>query len=185
MKEQQEQILVIHINLTRGLATLLTLTLLTAALLVTLVWGRGEAVASNPQVPPAAYASMRQYYLTGSAVSDATQALNACEAGYHMASLWEILDTSNLKYNATLGYYQQDSGSGPPTVWMGWVRTGYNSNNGSTPGQANCSNWTSTSGWGTYVGLPSNWTSGAQDMHVWNVGVTSCGSPARVWCVED
>jgi len=163
----------------------LILTSLTAGLLGILAWRQRDAAASGPEAPMAAYSSMRQYYLTGSIVSNATQALTACESGYHMASLWEILDPSHLKYNSTLGYYQHDSGSGPPTAWMGWVRTGYNSDNSNTPGQANCNNWTSTNGYGTYVGLPSSWTSGSQDIHVWNVGTASCGSPAHVWCVED
>jgi hypothetical protein len=192
VKAQQEQTLVINVNLTRGLVAVLIGVLLLVALLATLAWGQKEAAASSLQAPLvyardkplAASTSMRQYYLA-SAVLDATQAISACASGYHMASLWEILDTSNLKYNATLGLYQGDSKPGPPTVWHGWVRTGYGSNNGNIVGQANCMAWTSTSGNGTTAGLPSNWTAGSEDLHVWSVITSSCGSPAKVWCVED
>ena len=178
--------LIIHYDRRSGLAALIALTLLTAALLVTLVWGRGEAVASNPQAPLAAYASMRQYYLTGSAVP-ATQVLTACAFGYHTASLWEILDTSQLKYNTTLGDARDDSGQGPPSFLGGWVRTGYNGDTSNTPGQANCNNWTSTSGgdYGTYAQLPRDWAIGGEDVHIWEVGTTLCSTSARVWCVED
>ena len=184
MKEQSGHTLVVNIHLTRGLAILLFATLLTAAWLGYLAWGQKEAAASGPDSPLAATAGMRRYYLYN-AVSDATQALTACASGYHMASLWEMLDTSNLQYNTALGVFGTDSGSGPPTVWSGLVRTGYSSNNGTTAGQANCNAWTSTSGNGTYVSLPSNWTAAPQDIHVWTVGTTSCGNPADVWCMED
>src|SRR4029450_11293782 len=40
----------------------------------------------------------RLFYLTTSRVN-ALGALNACAAGFHFASLWEIFDTSNLKYD--------------------------------------------------------------------------------------
>jgi hypothetical protein len=191
MREQQGQTLVINVNLTRGLVTLLTGVLLLVALLVYLAWGQREAAASSPRAPLiyardkplAASTSMRQYYLAAPVLDD-TQAISACADGYHMASLWEILDTSNLKYNTSLGLYQGDSGSGPPTVWQGWVRTGYGSYNLDTAGQANCSAWSTTSGYGTTAGLPANWT-GVADIHVWNVSTSSCGLPAKVWCVED
>jgi hypothetical protein len=192
MKDQSEHTLVVNIHLTRGLVVLLCAALLTVAWLGSLAWGQKEAAASGrhdtlasaPAGPLAATADMRHYYLYNAAFN-ATYALTACASGYHMASLWEMLDTSNLQYNTALGVFGTDSGSGPPTVWSGWVRTGYNSNNGTIAGQANCNAWTSTSGYGTYVSLPSNWTAAPQDIHVWTVGTTSCGNPADVWCVED
>ena len=57
----------------------------------------------------------KAYYLTQT-THNGGQARSACAAGYHMASLWEILDTSNLRYNTELGFTQEDSGFGPPTV---------------------------------------------------------------------
>ena len=145
---------------------------------------RGPAPASAAgEAVSAATESMRSFYLAP-AVSNATLAEGGCETGYHFASFWEILDTSNLVYNTTLGLYQGDSGSGPPSNWEGWVRTGYSSNSGTTPGQANCSAWGGTTGNGTTGRLPSNWTAGGE-MHVWDAGTAACGSPAKVWCVED
>lgn len=186
MKEQREGTLIIDINLTRGLAVLLILALLTASLIAYLAWGQREAAASNQEAPLAASTNMRHYYLAAP-VLNATQALDACANGYHMASLWELLDTSNLKYNTSLGVWQGDSGSGPPTVWQGWVRTGYGSYNLNTAGMANCNAWTSNSGshYGTTAGLPANWTAGTQDIHVWAVSTWTCGNPGHVWCVED
>ena len=40
-----------------------------------------------------------------------------------MASLGEIHDTSNLRYDTDLGLTLADSGFGPPIVF-GWIRTG-------------------------------------------------------------
>jgi hypothetical protein len=190
MKEQQEQTLVININLTRGLVAVLTLALLTAAFLGYLAWGQGKAVASSPQAPLAAATNMRQYYLTTTshdgAEADGTDGNGAgvCASGYHFASLWEILDPSNLEYNSDLGRTRDDSGAGPPS-YDGWVRTGYSSNNGATAGQANCEAWSNnTSGYGTRARVTSDWT-GTKHMHVWFVGTTGCGSTRYVWCVED
>ncbi len=103
-----------------------------------------------------------------------------------MASLWEILDPSHLKYNTSLGQVTGDSGQGPPSwPFWGWVRTGYSSNNNTTPGHANCNAWSTTSGKGTYAGLTNNWTGGLQDVHVWNVDMATwdCSTNFRVWCV--
>jgi len=183
MEKQEGETMVINVNLTRGLVIVLTLALLTAAFLGYLAWGREEVSASAPQAPLASPASMREYYLAPS-VLHGDQASTACAAGYHMASLWEILDTSNLEYNATLGDTMSDSGQGPPTMLWGWVRTGYASSDSMTPGMGNCNAWSSSSGWGTYAWLERDWTL-AQDIHVWQVDAAGCGSWLKVWCVED
>ena len=173
----------IHYSRRSDLAALLALALLAAALLTCLARGPGKATARN--TPLAASAAGREYYLTNSA-STATHALTACAGGYHMASLWEMLDTSGLKYNTGLGAARDDSGQGPPSFLGGWVRTGYGSGNTSTPGQANCNAWTSNnaSHYGTYAQLPSDWTS-AKNIHVWQTGTSLCSFSARVWCVQD
>jgi hypothetical protein len=173
----------IHYSRRSDLAALLTLALLATALLTCLAWRPGEATArSMPLVAPAG----RGYYLTYASVPDATHALTACASGYHMASLWEILDTSSLKYNTGLGAARADSGQGPPAQLAGWVRTGYGSGNTSTPGQANCNAWTSSSSshYGTYAQLSSDWAS-AKSIHVWLTNATLCSYSARVWCVQD
>lgn len=190
-KEQQklqEQTLVINVNLTRGLVALLAAALLTVAFLGYMAWGQGEAAAASPQAPAAASTDMRQYYLTKDSYdgdqADGTDGNGAgvCASGYHFASLWEILDPSNLKYNTTLGWTRDDSGAGPAT-YDGWVRTGYNSYNSDTAGRANCNVWSTTSGYGTRVRLTNDWT--VQHVHVWFVGTTGCSSTRYVWCVED
>ena len=175
------------------LAVLLTTALLTVAFLSYLVLRPGEAAASSPQASPdplapctfqAASSGLRQYYVT-TAYHLGGDAKNACAAGYHMASLWEILDPSNLEYNTTLGDANDDSGQGPPT-YSGWVRTGYNSSSANIAGQGNCNTWTSSSpsDYGTLAYLPNDWTAG-QDIHVWKVSVYSCDTPLPVWCMED
>jgi hypothetical protein len=183
-QEPQEHTLIVNVNLTRGVVVLLTLTLLTAAFLGYLAWGEGRAVASSLRPSLAASSSVRQYYLT-TAYSDGDEPLGhgVCAGGYHFASLWEILDPSNLEYNSDLGQTRADSGSGPPS-YDGWVRTGYSSNNSTTAGQANCSVWTTTTGYGTRARVASDWT-GTKHMHVWFVGTTTCNSGRYVWCVED
>ena len=185
MKEQEKQTLVINVNLTRGLVTLLTLALLTTAFLGYLAWGQREVVASSPQAPAVGSTGLRQYYRTMSTY-DGSAADTACAPDYHMASLWEILDPSNLEYNAILGWTVGDSGQGPIAGYFGWVRTGWSSDNPSTAGQGNCNSWSSNSGsnYGTQVGLSNNWTA-AEDIHVWNATTISCDFTRPVWCVED
>ena len=102
-----------------------------------------------------------------------------------MASLWEVADPTNLKYNTALGGLAADSGQGPPSSRLGWVRTGYQSDISSSPGRANCAAWGSLAGSGTVVDLISYWTAGGQDMDVWNAGAAGCTLSRSVWCVED
>ena len=88
----------------------------------------------------AALAGKRKFYLTtGSPGVAGNQVLTACASGYHTASLWEILDPSNLEYDTKRGVTKDDAGSGPPagSDGDGWIRTGNFSNTGPTPGQAN------------------------------------------------
>jgi hypothetical protein len=129
----------------------------------------------------------RKFYLTDS-TWDGASALSACGTGYHFASLWEILDPSNLRYTfdhadaVTLA----DSGQGPPGL-SGWIRTGQVSyDNSPTPGAGNCGAWTTTSADGTLVRFVANW--GAPDVVVtfpWDPWSSDCGTSRRVWCVED
>jgi hypothetical protein len=195
-----------------GLVGLLALTLLVAALLGYLVWGQREVAASSPQAsfdlaqgrardrpldrardrPLASSAGLRGYYLTtttyNGAEADGTDGNGAgvCADGYHFASLWEILDPSNLKYDTDLGMVRDDSGQGPPSYVEGWVRTGYYSSTSSTPGYGNCNVWDSSSSghYGTIASLTRDWEA-EQDIHVWEVDFGGCPYPFRVWCVAD
>jgi len=129
------------------------------------------------------------FYLTP-LTYDGSQALNACEAGYHMASMWEILDPSNLRYDITLGLTREDSGFGPPQVFGGWVRTGgLPRRTVFIEGAANCGAWTSNSAEheGTVVSLPFSWAGQSESRPIgpWDAGHTPCNSPVRVWCMQD
>jgi hypothetical protein len=194
VKEQYGETLIININLTRGIVLLLSLALLTVALFGYLTWDRREASAAGFSAPLAASAGMRQYYLTMTSYSggeaDGTDGDGAgvCQPGYHFASLYEILDTSGLRYNTALGVTRVDSGHGPPSgvPVLGWVRTGNFGSGDPVPGEGNCQGWSSSSASdsGTAAVLPAAWDT-AQDIHVWNAEVEPCDSTLWVWCVED
>ena len=142
------------------------------------------AGAQESAVSVTAYSPMRRYYLAQDTY-DGSQPVDACAGGYHMASLWEIADPSALRYDSALGYNRSDVGAGPPSFIEGWVRTGYNSDSGTVPGQANCAAWSATSGYGTVVGLPADWSGTGQDIGVWDAAFRTCASTAGVWCVAD
>lgn len=132
--------------------------------------------------------SSRRFYVTGSYLYD-NQALTACTAGFHAASLWEILDVSNLRYAGELpgAAIRDDSGSGPPSGMVGWVRTGYDSSGSSTVGTGNCENWTSASSisHGTAARLTNTWETPPDPVGLWSLEGYSCDTNVRVWCVED
>jgi hypothetical protein len=127
----------------------------------------------------------RRFYLTtGSVQGDA--ALAACAAGFHMASLWEVVDPSSLAYDGELGHPSGDRGQGAPTSTLGWIRTGNVSTDAGDAGVANCNAWTTTSGSGTSAAPELNWGDAVgSDVPPWSVNANGCGSNFRVWCVED
>ena len=192
MKEKEttpEKTIVIDIKLTRGLVVALSCVLVAVALLTCLTLTGESAAASEVETAEAASTGMRQFYLTKNGyLGNATK--TACAEGYHFASLWEIADPSNLKYNTILGYVQTDSGQGPPTFYngvIGWVRTGYVAYTAGDAGKANCDLWTSPSSShrGTTAYLNSDWTGGVQHIGVWSVAHSGCQISNHVWCVED
>jgi hypothetical protein len=170
-------------------AAALSLVLVAATLLARQAGAPLRAAGSGS--PTAGSDGMRRFYLTADPVPDATHALTACAPGYHMASLWEILDPSHLKYDTALGAVAADSGQGPP-VWVGtdyrgWVRTGHIASTLDITGLANCEVWTSngTDHRGTTAALPLYWGAGVENLHVWDTTLWSCAGSQRVWCVED
>lgn len=191
MMAREPRTLVINVNLTRRAVTLLILVALVGALTAYLAWNHGQAIAAERQAQLRAVGSMRLFYQTQATVT-AGNALDACADGYHMASLWEILEPSNLQYDTVLGHTAADSGEGPP-VWggpgdYGWVRTGnVNDDVTSTAGLANCATWTSSNAGvnGSTAALPWHWTAGLSNVHVWDVTTWPCNAELRVWCVED
>ena len=143
-------------------------------------------VGSTPNI--AAKFKPRSFYLTRTG-HDGNEVLMACAVGYHMASMWEIVDPSNLNYNTELGLTQDDSGSGPPSgeSALGWVRTGGISFSGvGIAGKSNCNNWTTDADgdWGTIAWLSDNWLS-APTTWPFRYYPGEWISAHRVWCVQD
>jgi len=134
----------------------------------------------------------RRFYATFTPVH-ANQALSACAAGFHMASLWELRSPSPLSYdNERAGNLSGDLGTGPPSNYVGWVRTGLpGSATDSRPGIANCANWTSgnSTDFGTAVRLDNTWVPSppAAPLSTWPwVPVAlQCTVSVSVWCIED
>ena len=157
-------------------------------LMVVMVGIAGVSMAQKGTKPPATNDTRRAFYMTQDAF-DGSQAPTACTAGFHMASIWEILDPSALKYDTTLGLTRADSGGGPPSGFAGWVRTGWAASAVETLGAANCNGYTSNDAtlFGTRVGLGANWGTDVSRVSPWVPLTTTCnGSPAtKVWCVQD
>jgi hypothetical protein len=183
---EQEKVFVIDIQLNRGLIAVIIAALVLVAGLSYFAFGMDSVSASSPQAINAGTTGLRQYYLsTGTVLVNGSEATTACETGYHMASLWEIYEPSNLEYNFDVGATAADSGFGPPASY-GWVRTGWGANSGLTPGTANCDAWMSQDVGhnGTVVKLESDWQH-ASGIPNWYAVVDSCNEDYAVWCIED
>jgi hypothetical protein len=133
-------------------------------------------------------ASGKRFYVTQNSDFDGSQALQACATGFHMASLWEIYEVTELRYDRTLGFQNADSGFGPPSGVFGWVRTGWTPEVGGT-GTANCDVWRSNnSGFsGTMIELPIDWENIelGNEIGSWHSGTAQCDFKTRVWCVQN
>jgi hypothetical protein len=146
----------------------------------------------------ASTAPVRGYYLTKNTITG-NKVLTACASGYHLASIWEIVNTSDLRYNTTLGRTNANSGLGAPSISYtldrsvidgptGWIRTG-----GAL--DANCKNWTSDSA--TDQGSAAGLTTANTSSPLWLIFSTStqqaisCDGNVRtgvavgVWCVQN
>jgi hypothetical protein len=150
--------------------------------------GPGRPAAASPMAAFMPAGDGRHVYVTTAFYLPA-QALSACASRYHMASLWEILDLSNLiyDYNHPDAATQSDSGSGPPSEDAGWVRTGYSSSATNAAGTGNCNNWTSSSAssYGTVARLTRQWETAPSQADLWDVLPYPCNLSGRVWCVRD
>lgn len=156
------------------------LVLVAVATLLPLV-SRGQG---NPNIVPPF--GPRKFYVTQTS-HNGSQALSACANGYHMASLWEIFDPSNLRYDTQLGRIRDDSGSGPPSGTVGWIHTGNNAGSFQSPGLANCNAWDSDNGMdqGTTVSLIAIWDNNASVIDPWRPFFFPCNVSNPVWCVQD
>jgi hypothetical protein len=145
------------------------------------------AAAAAPEAVTATGAG-RRFYLTSASFST-NHVLTACAAGYHTASLWEILDVSNLvyEYNLPAATKKADSGYGPPSYWYGWVRTGWDSSGSTTTGEGNCNNWSNTSATlhGVSVRLSKSWETAPGDIFTWDANTFTCDYGGPVWCVRN
>ncbi len=143
-----------------------------------------EASPANPAVFTLR-GSGRHFYVTDTSYATNT-VLTACSRGYHMASLWEILDVSNPIYdtNHPDARKRDDSGYGPPSDWNGWVRTGVSSNGDNLTGTGNCNNWSSISStaYGVSVRLSRYWETAPGDIASWNASSYACNYVGPVWC---
>jgi hypothetical protein len=192
MNSQDPRIVEINIYFDRRLAMAATLLLAVFVCLTYLAWGEGIALAAKDQAPSAVngLVRLRQYYITADTHNGANT-LSACADGYHMASLWEIYDTSNLSYNTSLGKTSGDSGFGPPTEGPAWVRTGWydTQSDQDSSGIANCVAWTSEADdmYGSVARVQPDWENdhGPYLYPNWQTWTNTCDTSTRVWCVED
>jgi hypothetical protein len=171
-------------NNTIRITVLSAVTLAAVSLLALNFSGAG----TTPSTAPA-----RHYYLTKAKVNG-NKTLTACAAGYHFASFAELVDPGFLTYNKTLGRSEADDGAGPPSVGIGWVRSGFvsNSSSSSTYSPTNCNLWTSAAtGDSGEVGLfdPNVAGSGVPAPVFEFANGTACdnsgGFDVGVWCVEN
>lgn len=165
--------------------------------------GTVQTTAAAPRDPRRAFYLTENHYGGIAADNPAT-----CGSGFHFASLWEIIDVSNLRYATDIEGHnnverRDDSGQGPPTgvAASGWIRTGHSSGAstgdplGDPLGQMNCNAWASASSndHGATVWLGTDWlapTGMINDPPVviapWFAAPQVCSADlTSVWCVED
>jgi hypothetical protein len=146
-------------------------------------WSKSQSAAAAPKNQDTRPA----FYLTQTAHMG-NDALNACAAGYHMASQFEIANPSNLRYETTLGQTTDDSGFGLPALSFGWIRTGGPAETllgvGVLP---NCNAWQSASGSdaGTYgFFLPAGFFPDRVSP-TFAANAANCDGVIAVWCIQD
>ena len=125
----------------------------------------------------------KMYYLTKNSV-DGCNAIMACDSGFHMASISEILGSSNLQYaNRSTTVYDSlvdDEGLGPPANHMGWVGSGVYQASGFVYDCEDISEYRDIHS-GTTLILNDSSTSNMW----WQAAHQSWSQPEPVWCVED
>ena len=134
------------------------------------------------------------YYLTTYGFTG-DEAITACESGFHMASLSEIQDPSNVQYapgrKPVYDYFDQVSDQFPDHT--GWVRTEADPLMGYV---YNCDAWRSSSDQQSGTTMTRRFLRGENNGHslyeesdpaAWwqSTRTASCAQPKFVWCVED
>jgi hypothetical protein len=146
---------------------------------------RGTAIAGNLcDDDRCSTHALRRYYLSTGIGTGAT-APAVCAAGFHMASAFELRDTSQLEYFIPLGDAEADSGRGPVSNNSGWVHTGDASST-----TTNCSGFTSAAaaqtGYRMILRFPTNWNDPATQLSPWQASAAvACNLATNVWCIED
>lgn len=165
------------------------LLLLLSLLVVTGARARPGPAAVEAEGAAAQVAGLRGFYYVSAANWRPVEAPASCAAGYHMASVWEMLDPAALRYARYLtgAQVQADQGSGPPAGFWGWVRTGGDGSVADIAGQGNCEVWTDTAlgHYGTIVRLNPDWAAPASVISPWEAKTWGCQQIAPVWCVSD
>jgi len=132
----------------------------------------------------------RNFYLTKAQTHNGATALSACDTGYHMASLWEIHDPTNLRYDTGRGLTADDSGFGPPSFIFGWIRSAASTT--AFISSSSCKIWTSA-GEGQlgilaaldYYHIASQPVAPATGISPWTTAFAFCDNSRPVWCVQD
>ena len=146
-----------------------------------------------PTVTAGVQASAKTYYLTVTGFTG-SDAITACDSGFHMASISEIQDPISLQY-APRGIPAYDPAQASDQFQYpdhtGWVRTEADSLTGLV---YNCDDWRSSSDQqsGTMMMRGSLWGENGRSLYNsdpaawWQATRTaSCSLPEHVWCVED
>jgi hypothetical protein len=129
----------------------------------------------------------RRFYMTNAGYAGGS-ALTACDGGYHMATLHEIIDPSAASYDWMRGSNNLDAGLGPPAGDGAWIRTGSAvSEAASNLGSSNCALWISSlnSHFGMTVAIDVNWSDPSVLSNPWLSIPRRCDVALQVWCVQD
>ena len=138
-------------------------------------------------------AKHKMYYLTVTSFTGG-DAITACDSRFHMASLSEIQDPSNLQYAiGSITRVRSPTSNRriePLTKPQGWIRTGevpfwgYPDNCDfwmSSSDRQNGTTMTRYSSHGSVRPKPS----ATGPITSWHKTLTSCALPEHVWCIED
>jgi len=134
-------------------------------------------------------AKPRMYYLTVTGFTGG-DAITACDSGFHLASISEIQNPSDLQYanRSTTAY--DDEGFVPPSDHMGWVRTDSFPLVG-VPDYCDFRMSSSDQQSGTTMSRRTLWHHPSTELHAsaapswWYTTQVSISQPESVWCVGD
>ena len=151
-----------------------------------------ETVYALEKVYARVPASAKMYYLTVASFTGG-DAIRACDPRFHMASISEIQDPSNLQYaSRSTPLYDApayDQGFGSPSDQMGWVRTGSFPPVGFTDNRDLCQSSSDQQN-GITMSRRTLWDLPYSELHSsqprsWYTALAPCSQPEPVWCVED